>query len=182
MNRTAGTRCYLLAACAIIALWAGGLASARAAATPDSTPRVTVTYANPQNFSENREFGAQDRYQGTDYLRVLQAHLIKRATAMLPPGARLEVTITDLKLAGAYEPWRGPRMYYVRIMRDTYPPRIELTFKLIGADGSVLREGSRTLRNLGYLHSAPAAPSNTDPLRYDKALLDSWLRRGPEGL
>jgi hypothetical protein len=182
MNRMTGIGPYLTAACAVIALWAGGPASSRTATAPESTPRVTVTYANPQNFSENREFGMQNRYQGTDYLQALQAHLIKRATQMLPPGERLEVTITDIKLAGAYEPWRGPRMSYVRIMKDTYPPSIELTFKLIGTDGTVSRQGSRTLRNPGYLHSGLATPSNTDPLRYDKALLDSWLRRGPEGL
>lgn len=182
MNRMAGISPYLTATCAVIALWAGGLASTRAAAVPDSAPRVTVAYANPQDFSENREFGAQNRYRGTDYLQILQAHLVKRATPMLPPGARLEVTITDIKLAGAYEPWHGPRMYYVRIMKDTYPPRIDLIFKLIDADGTVSRQGSRTLRNLGYLHSGLATSGNTDPLRYDKALLDSWLRRGPEGL
>ena len=182
MNRMAGISPYLIVACAIIALWSGGLASTRAAALPDSASRVTVTYANPQNFSENREFGMQNRYQGIDYLQTLRAHLIKRATQMLPPGERLEVTITDIKLAGAYEPWHGPRMYYVRIMKDVYPPRIELTFKLIGADGAVSRQGSRTLRNLGYLQSGLATSGNSDPLRYDKALLDNWLRRGPAGL
>ena len=94
MNRMTGIGPYLTAACAVIALWAGGPASSRTATAPESTPRVTVTYANPQNFSENREFGMQNRYQGTDYLRALQAHLIKRATRMRPPGERLEVSIT----------------------------------------------------------------------------------------
>jgi hypothetical protein len=182
MNRMAGISPYLTAVCAIIALWSGGPAAPRAAALPDTAPRVTGTNANPQNISENPEFGRQNRYQDANYLEALQAHLIKRATQMLPPGERLEVTITDIKLAGAYEPWHGPRMYYVRIMKDTYPPRIDLTFKLIGADGTVSRQGSRTLRNLGYLHSGLATSGNSDPLRYDKALLDSWLRRGPEGL
>jgi hypothetical protein len=67
-------------------------------------------------------------------------------------------------------------------MKDIYPPRIDLTFKLIDSDGNVLREGPRKLRNLSYLYSGVATPGNTDPLRYDKALLDSWLRRGPDEL
>lgn len=182
MSRMTGMGAYMAAACAVIAFCAGGLAPTRAAAATDAASRVTVTYADPQNFSENRAFGTQDRYTGTNYLDALRAHLIQRATRMLAPGERLEVTITDIKLAGAYEPWRGPRMSYVRIMKDVYPPRIDLTFKLFGADGSVLRQGSRTLRNLGYLQSGLMTLGNTDPLRYDKALLDRWLGRGARNL
>ena len=73
-------------------------------------------------------------------------------------------------------------MQDARIIRDIYPPRMDLSFKLIGSNGEVLREGSRKLRNLGYLQSGMMRPTDTDPLRYDKALIDSWLRRGPENL
>ena len=175
-----------------IAVGAAGLAPAMAATpaaaqapgltAPASTARVAVTYVDPEKFSEAREYGQQDRYNDADYLKTLKSHLIKRATKMLPPGDRLEVSITDIKLAGGFEPWHGPDLRHVRFMKDVYPPRIDLTFKLIGSDGKVLREGSRKLRNLGYLQSGLARPGDTDPLRYDKGLLDSWLRRGPEKL
>lgn len=65
------------------------------------------------------------------------------------------------------------------MMRDIYPPRIDLDFTLTDANGKVLRQGSRKLRNLGYLSSGTGMGSNSDSLRYDKALLDRWLRRGP---
>lgn len=182
MSDMIGMNPYATAALVVIALWAGGLLAGRANATPASAPRVSVTYADPQNFTENRTFGMQNRINGTRYLEPLKDHLIKRATRMLPPGERLEVTITDIKLAGAYEPWHGASMSHVRIMKDVYPPRIDLTFKLLNADGAVLREGSRTLRDIGFLRSGLTTPGNTDPLRYDKALLNDWLRRGPEGL
>jgi hypothetical protein len=64
-------------------------------------------------------------------------------------------------------------------MSDVYPPRIALRFKLTDADGKVIRAGKRQLNGLGYLHDQPASPGNTDPLRYDKGLIDRWLRRGP---
>ena len=175
-----------------IAVGAAGLAPAMAAApaatpapmsaTPVAQATVTVTYVDPEKFSEAREYGQQDRYNDADYLKVLKSHLIKRATKMLPPGDRLDVTITDIKLAGGFEPWHGPNFRNVRFMKDVYPPRIDLTFKLIGSNGKVLREGSRKLRNLGYLQSGLTLPGNSDPLRYDKGLLDSWLRKGPEKL
>ena len=192
MKRTTGLNRRSTIVLLAVALGAGGLGTslataaaaeqATAATTPASEARVTVTYTNPENFSEVREFGQQDRFNGSDYLKPLKAYLIKRAEQMLPPGDRLEVSITDIKLAGAYEPWRGPDLMHVRFMKDVYPPRIDLTFKLLGSDGTVLKEGSRKLRNLGYLQSGLARPGDTDPLRYDKGLLDSWLRRGPTKL
>lgn len=188
MHRMTGIGAYVLATFVGTVLWAGSLLATQArpanppATMTDTAARVAVTYANPQNFAENRDFGPQDRFDDSNYLKPLKAHLIKRATRMLPAGDRLDVTITDIKLAGAYEPWRGLGLNNVRIMRDVYPPRIDLTFKLLDADGAILRQGSRKLRNISYLNSGLAAPGNTDPLRYDKALLSDWLRRGPGGL
>lgn len=159
--------------------------SAPATSTSAASPadaRVSVTYVNPEKFSEATEFHQQDGYNESRYLEPLKAFLIKRAAKMLPAGDRLEVTITDIKLAGSYEPWHGPNFRYVRFMRDVYPPRIDLQFTLTGSDGQVLREGSRKLRNLGYLQSGLTRLNDTDPLRYDKGLLDSWLRRGPDKL
>jgi hypothetical protein len=192
MKRMANVGFFSLLALAAFAMAAAGAAPvmATAAATPPATDsdapatdaRVSVTYANPENFSEVREFGQQDRFNDSNYLKPLKAHLIKRAEKMLPAGDRLEVTITDIKLAGGYEPWHGPNLMHVRFMKDIYPPRIDLTFRLIGSNGTVLREGSRKLRKVGYLQSGLARPGDTDPLRYDKGLLDSWLRKGPANL
>lgn len=165
-----------------ITLLVSGTFSSTVRADEAASARVHVTYANPQNFSENRRYGAQDRFNDVDYLGPLKAYLIKRATPMLGPDQQLDITITDIQLAGGYEPWRSPEMSHVRIMSDQYPPRIDLHFKWIGTDGKVLREGSRKLRNLGYLYSGLASPGASDPLRYDKALLDKWLRRGLEKL
>jgi hypothetical protein len=39
-------------------------------------------------------------------------------------------------------------------------------------------EGSRQLRNLAYLQGGTSRVGDSDPPRYDKALLDTWLRRG----
>lgn len=149
---------------------------------PTSDGRVSVQYVNPEEFTEVKEYGQQDRINRVQYLEPLKAYLVKRATKMLPPGQRLQVSITDLRLAGGYERWHGPDLMHVRFMKDIYPPRLDLDFKLVDSNGQVLREGSRKLSNLGYLQSGVSGVRSSDPLRYDKALIDSWLRRGPENL
>ena len=94
---------------------------------------------------------------------------------MLPAGQQLAVTLTDIKLAGAFEPWRGPQFDDVRIVKDIYPPRIDLRFTLKSADGAILAEGERTLRDVGFLTRGMA--NTSDPLRYEKRMLDDWLNR-----
>lgn len=151
-------------------------AAAHPGATPDS--RVSVRYDHPQSFAEARSVGSSFVLDREAWLGTLKAYIEKRAARHVPPGQHLDITITDVKLAGNYEPWLGPQLDDVRIVRDIYPPRIDLDFKLVGADGTVLREGSRKLRNAAFMYSVGA--NDQDSLRYEKALIDRWLRKGPD--
>ena len=158
--RTAGRTGALL-----LPLLAGNIAIAAA--------DVSVTFANPDNFAEARDAGWGASRQS--WMRALEQALRQRAAPRLADGQRLDVTITDVDLAGSFEPWRGPQLGSVRIVRDVYPPRIDLTFRLLAADGSVLREGERQLRDMAFLMRVSAARS--DPLRFEKSLLDDWIER-----
>jgi hypothetical protein len=183
MKRMAGFNRGTVAILAALALWLGGISPMIAAAAAPAESPVSVTYVNPEQFTENRMYGRQDRFNRIDYLAQLKAYLVKQGQAVLKPGQSLHIDITDIQLAGAYEPWRGPQWGYVRIMRDVYPPRIDLDFRLVDKDGNVLREGKRVLRDPGYLSSGANASAATGAsLYYDKALLRRWLRRGPDKL
>jgi hypothetical protein len=114
------------------------------------------------------------------WLGTLKTYIEKRAARRLPEGQHLAITITNVKLAGRYEPWLGPWLSGVRIVRDIYPPRIDLRFELTGPDGRVLRTGSRNLRDIAFMDRI--GPTDTDPLRYEKSLIDDWLRKGPGAL
>jgi hypothetical protein len=56
-----------------------------------------------------------------------------------------------------------------------YPPWMNLHFVLLAADGSTLREGDARLRDSSFLRRSVAGDS-TDPLRFDKRMIDDWLR------
>ena len=94
---------------------------------------------------------------------------------MCPKGQRLEITVTNIDMAGEIESWRGPGRCDLRTVKDVYPPRIDLQFRLLGADGAEARAGARQLRDSNYL--THAAPVTADHLRYEKALLLDWLQR-----
>ena len=182
MKRMAGSSRGTIAIFAALALWLGSIAPLSAAAVMPVESSVSVTYVNPEQFTENRLYGRQDRFNRIDYLVQLKAYLIKQGQAVLKPGQSLHVDITNVRLAGAYEPWRGPEWSYVRIMRDIYSPRIDLNFRLVDQDGNVLREGKRVLRDPAYLNDVSLPAATGASLHYDKALLRRWLRRGPDKL
>ena len=183
MKRIAGSNRGAITLFAALALWLGSIAPLAAAAVTPAESSVSVTFVKPEQFTENRMYGRQDRFNRIDYLAQLKAYLIKQGRAVLKPGQSLHVDITDIQLAGAYEPWHGVQWSYVRIMRDIYSPRIDLNFRLVDQDGHVLREGKRVLRDMGYLYGGAGLPATEGaPLYYDKALLRRWLGRGPDKL
>jgi hypothetical protein len=146
---------------------------------PRSLPaegRVDVSWTDPAQFSELRYSGNRWEAKQGDWVVQLAGHLRKRAERSLPPGERLSVTINDIRRAGQYEPWRGSSTGTIRFVRDVYPPRIELQFKLSDADGNVITQGQRKLIDLAFLMHTPTT-DGSDPLRYEKRLIDDWLSK-----
>lgn len=154
------------------------LASNASAGTPD---RVTVRYDHPADFTETREVRAFAPARAeASYLDTLKAYLQERAALILEPGQRLDIVVTDVDRAGSYLPSMGAGEP-VRVVTDLYPPRLALRFRLLGSDSQVLREGSRKLTDLAFLSDGSWLHSS-DPLRYEKRLIDRWLARGPAKL
>lgn len=149
--------------------------AAYAANADKSVSPVQVTFQAPENFTDVREdYTGSDR--GRDaILEQLKDHLVAQAAKYLAAGQRLQITVNDVDLAGDFEPWRGMNFQDVRMVKDIYPPRVTLDFKLLDAGGKVVSEGKRQLSDLGYLMNISMPTS--DPLRYDKEMLNNWLRQ-----
>lgn len=159
---------------------AGALAVAGIAIAADGQPaahsRIEVSWTKPDDFSEAKQYPGTGlgRESPDEWLNDLAKHVRYRADRRLPQGDHLQVTFTNVQRAGTYEPWRGPRFDDVRIIKDIYPPRIDLTFTLTDASGAVVKEGKRELRDPAFLQRGIL--NTTDPLRFEKQLLDDWLR------
>ena len=61
-------------------------------------------------------------------------------------------------------------------MKEIYPPRIKLSFRLTDGNGDVVKQGERELTNPNFLMLALPTTIN-DPFRHEKALIDDWLGR-----
>jgi hypothetical protein len=92
----------------------------------------------------------------------------------VPAGMHLEIKVTDVDLAGDFEPWRSPQFDHVRILRGIYPPRISLEFRLTDGSGALVSAGKRVLYDIAYQQRV-VRPSD-DYLRYEKDILRDWFR------
>lgn len=176
-------RLALVTALLVVAATAGAASAKTRNVTDPDAPRslpvqgpVDVRWQNPAQFSEIRRSSNPAAARRGNWVEQLAVHLRERAQQRLPAGERLEVDITDIQRAGNYEPWRGIAFHDTRFIRDIYPPRIKLSFKRTGADGQVIAEGERKLSDMGFLMGATAV-GNSDPLRFEKQMIDRWLVR-----
>ena len=135
---------------------------------------ITVIFDHPENFMDVKDAWIPTDAGRDAILADIRAFVVDRASSRLQDGQKLEVRFTDIDLAGDFEPQLGPDFNGVRIIKDIYSPKIDLEFKLTGADGKVLSEGKRKLRDPFYL--GRLVPAHNEPLCYEKDILNDWLR------
>lgn len=163
------------AASVLLALFAVAPTLRAEAPAAASAPRITAEYVNPEKFTDFRD-GIFDTDKGRQHLiEQINEHLATLGER-LPAGQRLEIRFTDINLAGEFEPWRGPHFDEIRILKDIYSPRMEFSYRVLDASGSVLREGTEKLSDMAYLMNLSPIGSH-DGLRHDKQMLTDWVRR-----
>jgi len=150
-----------------------GLAFAADPVTAKPESRVAVVYVDPDKFTDvKRENWSEN---STDLLDQLKTFMIEKGERYVPAGMHLEIKVTDVDLAGDFEPWRGPNYDGVRIIKDIYVPRIKLEFSLTDAKGTVINSGQRTLTDLAFQMRSTTILPRDDYLRYEKDLLQDWF-------
>jgi hypothetical protein len=144
-------------------------------------PKVEVVFFEPEKFTDVRDssFGDNEKARNAT-LDELRTFVVKQSSRLLAPGQQLKITVTDVDLAGDFEPWRGGQWDEIRIVKDIYPPEIKLAYQLTGEDGTVLKHGDRDLRDLNFMMTLSI--NRDDPLRFEKDMLDNWLREEFRGL
>jgi hypothetical protein len=140
------------------------------AATP-ALAAVTVSFDHPERFT--------DASQDNNDLPAARAALLKRLAAafaaddhLLPAGDTLTIRVLDVDLAGDYplsRPLTQTRVY----RRDTWPT-IRLHYALTGG-GRILADADTTLTDKTYLIRSNQYFSS-DPLRYERPMIDDWVR------
>jgi hypothetical protein len=150
--------------------------SALGAAEPGKpASRVEVVFIQPEKFTDCRDEHLDTGRSREPILAQIRTTMEKLGERYLPAGNRLEIRVTNIDLAGEFEPWHQTFNEDIRFVRDIYPPRIELEFRLLDSDGKVIREDKCRLQDNGFLMSGSFP--DTDALRYEKEMLRTWMVR-----
>lgn len=165
------SRFFLVGALAVVI----GAGAARAFDPVKGPQQVEVVYFEREKFTD-----VKDDFSGTergrdDILETLKDYIVKQASRKLEAGQKLAITINEVDLAGEFEPWRGPQWMDVRVVKDIYPPRINLVFRLTDKEGRVLKEGKRELMDMGFMMKMSTSSFRDDPRRHEKDLLNDWI-------
>src|SRR5690349_15063259 len=74
---------------------------------------IAVVFVQPQHFTDVRYSKAEPN--SAALLSELHTFMCKMGERYVPAGMQLEIKVTDIDLAGDFEPWRGPQFGAVRI-------------------------------------------------------------------
>lgn len=134
---------------------------------------VDVSFIDPEHFTDikQREFTTTD----ADRQRILddlRSH-IEGLGARLQPLQTVTVEVLDIDLAGKVDP--VPLKQDLRTAPEFAAPRIKLRY-VFEEGGQVIASAEEWVSDDNYLNH-PTLRTNSDPLRYEKYMLDNWFEQ-----
>jgi hypothetical protein len=143
---------------------------------PASAPRATATVelVNPEEFTDFRTSFMGSVSEAQSLGKELQRETNRLAGNLLPAGYKVLLRITDIDMAGDFEPHRRPPLDQVRVMRSVYTPKIELAYSVTDAAGNVVAAGERRLTEPGY--DLRLYPMHRDHLTVETEMLADFFR------
>lgn len=133
---------------------------------------VKVQFQDPEKFTDVRTSSMATDSDREGLLSQFEEFIVSKIQARLPEGQKVDVVVKDIDMAGDFEPWRFEARD-VRIVKDVYPPRVKLSFKVTDSSGKVIKEGDRSLSDLGFMNRLVF--DRNDMLRYEKSLISDWV-------
>jgi hypothetical protein len=154
------------------------------AASGPAAAEVTVRFDHPENFTDLSLAVGTPEKNTAALTQQIEQHLKRLGDQYLPKGDTVDITVTDIDMAGGFERWRIPNGMWTRIISDVYPPKFKLHYVWRDKAGTVKAERQEWVTDQNYRSMVGVKEyMSHDSLRYEKALLKRWFRRSfaPDG-
>ena len=135
---------------------------------------VKVTWQDPDRYTDIRE-GHELRDSFRESLFEEMASVFAGMARQLPENCLLEVTVTDVDLAGEVNGIYGLRWQDVRVVRSIYWPRISFSYLLKDASQGLLLQGKEEISDMAFLFHAQRFARTR--FVYEERMLIDWFRR-----
>ncbi|QSX36769.1 DUF3016 domain-containing protein [Shewanella sedimentimangrovi] len=135
---------------------------------------VKITWQEPKKFRDIESSGElQSRFEQRLF-ETLTKELDKSAQKRFKPEQKLELTVTDLDMAGDMRPTFGATTTDLRIVKEVYPPRISFSYRLLDKD-QVIAAGDEKLINMNFMNDI--RNYNDRPFMHEVRLLTQWVSK-----
>lgn len=135
---------------------------------------VKVNWHEPENYTDVRGADEHDKRFQKRVFSQLEKHLTNLAET-LPDGFALEMTVTDVNLAGDVR-YSFSMHREIRFVQSLHFPRINFDYTLTN-NGQLIDKGSVALKDMAFMDRATAVRVSNDTFKYDKALLTRWFKK-----
>ncbi|MGI2852970.1 DUF3016 domain-containing protein [Shewanella algae] len=162
---------YLLLAAAL------ATSTAMAADKADENPvtesgKVKIEWQSPKDFRDIKSASElQSRYEQRLFDTLTQS-LDKDVSSSLKENQKLELTVTDVDLAGDVRPTFGATVNDIRVVKNVYPPKISFSYRLLEGE-QVVMAGDEKLTDMQFLDHVDRI--NSDSFRYEQRMLKDWF-------
>lgn len=135
---------------------------------------VKIVWQNPKDFRDIKSSGEiQSRYEKRLF-DTLTTNINKEAAKVLKPNQKLEMTVTDVDLAGDMRPTFGATADDLRVIKEIYPPRMTFSYQVLEND-KVIITGDEKLSDMGFMTGIQ--PITDKPFMYETEMLRDWLKK-----
>ncbi len=149
------------------------IACAFTSAAALSATNVVIDWHQPDQYTDlGTHF--HDHTNLNTFKKELEPYVVRIANDHLPDGTTLELTITDVDLAGEFEPWRPETD--VRIVRTVYPPRMSLQYSVFDVRGELVDSGEADIVDPTFDFNIGQRFLSQDRFFYERDLIASWIR------
>lgn len=139
------------------------------------TASVSVAWQDAAKYTDVRVStgDSQDNFQKRVF-DILGACIKSEAAEAMGSDRTLEVRILDLDLAGHVRFDYARMGAGVRVMKEAYPPSIDIEYSVKDADGKLKCSGRDKLTDPMFL-SPGVRPLKSENLYYEKRLIKKWM-------
>ena len=134
-----------------------------------------VNWQAPENYSDiQSNYGSKSNFQKSLF-KTLDAKFSERA-ARLPEGNILEITVTNLEMAG--EMRSSPSGIYQRTVQSSQFPQMTLDYKLIDSNGVVIASQKNVIyKDLDFYSSSIKSnqAAINESYYYEGAMIEKWF-------
>ena len=129
-----------------------------------------VTWTDYEKYRDIKSGGGGRKHFRERVFTDLEKHFTKLAEN-LAEGQVLKVDVTDVDLAGDIH---SGGINQLRIIKDIHSPRINFSYRLVDADGSIIISDEIVLKDMNFMMNNSLKYRNKS-LGYEKKMLDDWF-------